>query len=273
MKEAQLDARDAAEPICLNPLLYRPRGAAGEYAALALRGPYRGCGHGCKYCYVPGCQRMSREQWLQPRPLKDFARRLESLPQAADPVPVFISFACDPYQPLERRLRLTRLALEGLLAAGWRVRLLTKGIPPLEDLDLLAAHPGCEVWVTLTGLGVDHAERWEPGAALPLDRIRLLREARARGIHTGISLEPVIVPARSLEALRLAADHTDFVAVGRLNHFSLARAREIEPGLEPVDWPAARRQIETELRRLGFSPCGLRPPRRGRHYLIKQTLK
>ena len=165
-------------------VIYEPRGKAGEYAPLALN-LYRGCAHGCLYCFAPTATFTDRAtfhdpSYIKPRPgiLEDLEEQARSM--ARDKREILLSFTSDPYQPLEKEARVTCRALEILMANDLTVTILTKGGAwGLErDRDLLTLNP-LNAWsVTLTHDVPDHSRVWEPGAALPQDRIDSLYLAK-----------------------------------------------------------------------------------------------
>lgn len=94
-------------------VVYESRGRAREYSELACN-LYRGCTHGCRYCYAPACMRTTEENWhAKAEPRKDILRLLEKDAQRlqGDTRSILFCFLSDPYQPLERTERLTRQAL------------------------------------------------------------------------------------------------------------------------------------------------------------------
>src|SRR5262245_25681460 len=139
--------------------------------------PYRGCSHGCTYCYArPTHEFLGLSAGLDfetkvfvkedaPALLREFLMRDRWRPE-----PIALSGVTDPYQPAERRFRLTRRCLE--VAAGFRqpVALITKSALVLQDLDLLralAARRLVNVSVSLTTLDAGLARAMEPRAAPP----------------------------------------------------------------------------------------------------------
>lgn len=208
-------------------MIYEPAGKAREYAALAAN-LYSGCGHGCVYCYAPtACRRDRAEFYANPQPRRDALKQLiadaEKLP--SDAPPVLLSFTTDPYQPIDEQYRLTRQAIGQLKLKGQRVEILTKGgTHACRDFDLLGPEDAFATTLTL----LDDAEslRWEPGAALPADRIAAMKEAHRRGIRVWASLEPVIDPAQSLEIIKRTHEFVDLFKVGKLNYHP--RAQEID---------------------------------------------
>lgn len=198
-------------------LIYEPSGRAREYAALACN-IYRGCDHGCTYCYAPGVLRMSRENFQSSESRLDFCRNLQREAEKLKPSePILLCFTCDPYQFLDSQLGVTRRAIEILHNAGHAVQILTKGGGrALRDLDLMG--PRDRFATTLTLLDDEASLRWEPGAALPRDRIATIRAFHAAGIPTWVSLEPVLQLETSLEIIRQTHPFVDLYKVGKLNH-------------------------------------------------------
>jgi DNA repair photolyase len=141
---------------------------------------------------------------------------------------IFLCFTCDPYQPLDSSLGLTREIIERLQSRGVSVTILTKGgTRSARDLDLLARDGKSRYGATLTFLNRENSLDWEPLAALPAQRIQALKEAHSRGITTWVSLEPVIDPEQSLELIRQTKDFVDEYKIGKWNHDERARA---------IDW-------------------------------------
>ncbi|MBN1574528.1 MAG: hypothetical protein JW984_15130 [Deltaproteobacteria bacterium] len=211
-------------------IIYKPKGRAAEYAPFAVN-PYLGkCEGGCKYCYVPRIPDGGNFKG-EPRSKEDYLERLaHDIKRLPDHVPpILFSFTHDPYQPIEEELRLVRQSIRMLHAAGVPVMILTK-FPHLamRDFDLLTPHD----WfgVTLTFNDPEKSKEWEPGADLPAERIRALREARRRGIQTWASLEPVIDLTETRELIRRTHEYVDLYRVGMLNYHKTPR---------PVNWPMA----------------------------------
>jgi len=224
-------------------VIYEPRGRAREYAPLAVN-LYAGCEHGCVYCYAPSAVRKSPEQFhVRPTPRANILEKLqkEVTRRPGQGQRVLLCFTCDPYQPLDVKLGLTRRAIQALHGAGYRVEVLTKGgTRACRDFDLLG--PEDAFASTLTFLDAKKSDEWEPNAAPPLDRIDAIRKAHQAGIPTWVSLEPVIDPEQSLEIIRATHDIVDLYKVGKLNYHPAAKA---------VDWGAFGHAAEALLRRLG----------------------
>ena len=164
--------------------------------------PYRGCEHGCIYCYA-----RPSHSYLNLSPGLDFETRLvakrniaavlreELLSPRHQPELIAVGTVTDAYQPIERELGLTRAALEVLHAAQHPLALVTKGSGVERDLDLLApmgAQRLAAVYVTITTLDAKLARILEPRAAAPHRRLRTLQTLAEAGVPTGVSVSPQI---------------------------------------------------------------------------------
>ena len=164
--------------------------------------PYRGCEHGCIYCFA----RPSHAYW-DLSPGLDFETRLIAKSNLAEcleeqlsrpgyvPAPIALGVNTDAYQPIEREQRLTRQALEILLRYRHPVHLITKSALILRDLDLLealAAQNLVSVAVSLTTLDNELKRIMEPRAASPAARLRCLRELHAVGVPVSALCAPMI---------------------------------------------------------------------------------
>ncbi len=206
-------------------IIYEPRGRAKEYAPYAAS-LYRGCPHGCLYCYVPESTRTEQTAFLKPYYRKDALFLLEQdlkvLAAAGDQQEVLLSFTTDPYQPLDQKLQVTRKGLQHFIKYGIHVTVLTKGgLRSTRDFDLMAEHPDlCRYGTTLTLCNPASEKEWEPHAATWTERVEALRQAHSLGIGTWASCEPLIDPmqTRYLIAQTLADDSVDEYRIGALNH-------------------------------------------------------
>lgn len=224
-------------------VIYEPKGRAAEYSPLAAN-LYRGCSHGCGYCYVPGIIRMNRKQFtVSPHPRPDILKHLErdAAKFAEDSRRVLLSFTSDPYQPVEATLRITRQAIGILNSHDLAVTVLTKGgLLPSRDFDLLSQNPRNEYAVSLTTDSPTVSAEWEPGAASAIDRINGLWRAAEAGIRTWVSFEPVIDPRAVFRLLDFMDDIPDEIRVGKLNHVQ-----------NSTDWVKFREEITERLEKLG----------------------
>ena len=199
-------------------LLYVPSGRAREYAGLACN-IYKGCDHGCLYCYASSAPHMSRESFVSsaPRPgfLEKLAREAENFKGVKRRV--LLCFSCDPYQALDEQLGITRETINILHYYEFGVTVLTKGGKrALRDLDILCAAD--RFATTLTFMDNESTSHWEPGSALPRERVETIKAFHDAGIRTWVSLEPVFDIAASLAAIEATHEFVDLYKVGKLNH-------------------------------------------------------
>lgn len=164
--------------------------------------PYRGCAHGCSYCYA-----RPSHAYLGLSPGIDFETRLFAKPEAARLLreelarpgyrcePINIGSNTDGYQPIEREHRITRSVLEVLREASHPVTIVTKSALVERDLDLLApmARDGlATVVVSVTTLDSRLSARMEPRASAPARRLEAIRRLAAAGVPVGVNVAPVI---------------------------------------------------------------------------------
>lgn len=247
--------------------IYAPKGQAGEYAPLACN-PYRGCGHGCAYCYVPLVTKQKRREFdagavdrngFKGKFLNDAAK----YQKAGITEQVLLSFTSDPYHPGDTAL--TRWTLEHLIGHGLAFCTLTKGgTRALRDVDLF--RPDRDAFAaTLTTLDDAFSLKWERKAALPVDRIAALRTFHDRGIFTWVSLEPTLDVEASLAIVEATHEFIDLYKVGRANYL-----KEIT---RTTDWQDYTLRMIDTMQRLGaahyikadlqpFLPDGYRNPLR-----------
>ena len=193
--------------------------------------PYRGCEHGCIYCYA-----RPTHSYLNFSPGLDFETQIVAKHNIAQvlrqelaqpryvPRLLNIGSATDCYQPVERDLKLTRSVIEVMREARHPFSLITKSSGVERDLDLLAplaAQRLAAVYVTITTLDATLARRMEPRAAAPHRRLRTIRALADAGVPVGVSVAPQIPfitedMEQVLEAARDAGARTAFYTVLRL---------------------------------------------------------
>jgi len=193
--------------------------------------PYRGCEHGCSYCYA-----RPSHAYLGLSPGLDFETRLIAKRGLRDrliqelaspryrPDVMALGTVTDAWQPLDRELRLTREVLEVLSDCHHPVAMVTKGSGIERDIDLLAGMAGRQlagVYVTVTTLDAELARRMEPRAAAPWRRLRTIRALADAGIPVGVSVSPQIPflnddMEQVLEAARDAGARSAFYVLLRL---------------------------------------------------------
>ncbi len=155
---------------------------------------YVGCSHGCAYCYARFIQRFHphEEPWgtfvdIKLNAVEALKRQLRRLP----PGEVFVSSACDGWQPLEAQCRLTFRCCQLLLEYGFSLNILTKSALLERDLPEFSGK-AVQVGVTLTTLDEQLRRLWEPGAASVKERLKLLESARRHGLATSAMLGPLL---------------------------------------------------------------------------------
>jgi len=237
-------------------LIYEPSGMAREYSPYALN-LYTQCPHGCLYCYAPSTlKKDAKDFYCVPRPRRAVQERLLSeLSHFTPQKQVLLSFIGDVYGETADDNALTRWVLQVLQERNVPVAILTKAAPYRihRDLTLMTEFGNrIQVGASLTFNNDDDSRKWEPGAALPWERVGLLESVSGCGIPTFASFEPVIDPAQSLELMERTIDFVDTYKIGKLNRHK---------GAEGVDWT---KFLESAL-------AILRPA--GKRIYIKQSLR
>jgi DNA repair photolyase len=179
--------------------------------------PYRGCEHGCVYCFA-----RPSHAYLDLSPGLDFETRLFAKTNAAERLrhelarpgyrcsPIALGINTDAYQPIERRYRVTRQCLELLAECHHPVSFVTKSASIERDLDLLAAMARerlVTVYLSITTLDNRLAARMEPRASAPHTRLKAVRALKEAGVPVGVLVAPLIpmINDRELERILEAA--------------------------------------------------------------------
>ena len=175
--------------------------------------PYRGCEHGCIYCFA-----RPTHAYLGMSPGLDFESHLFVKPDAAallekelsaknyEPRTIAIGTNTDPYQPIERKYQVMRQILEVLERAGHPVGIVTKSALVLRDIDILsrmAERNLAKVALSVTTLDPQLARTMEPRAATPGRRLETLRRLSAAGIPTTVMVAPIIPALTDSEMERI----------------------------------------------------------------------
>ncbi|SFL15317.1 PA0069 family radical SAM protein [Methylobacterium pseudosasicola] len=198
--------------------------------------PYRGCEHGCIYCYA-----RPTHAWLGLSPGLDFESRIFAKPDAArllaqelaapgyQPETIALGTATDPYQPLEREHRITRAVLEVLQAARHPVGITTKSDLVLRDLDILAEMAADNlvlVAISLPTLDPRLARLLDPRAPRPEKRLAAMRRLSEAGVPVMVNVSPIIpgLTDHEIEAiLACAREH----GASRIGHALLRLPGEV----------------------------------------------
>ncbi|QYU68652.1 PA0069 family radical SAM protein [Leptolyngbya sp. 15MV] len=199
---------------------------------------YRGCEHGCVYCFA-----RPTHAYHDLSPGLDFETRLFAKPNAAEllratlakpryrPRPIAMGTNTDPYQPIERRYRITRQVLEVCLEACHPVTITTKSDRVLDDLDLLAEmarHRLVAVAISVTTLDPRLSAKLEPRAASPDKRLNALAHLAASRIPNHCSIAPVI-PAITDEFMEEIIARAGALGIGSAGWIPLRLPHEVAP--------------------------------------------
>ena len=222
--------------------------------------PYRGCEHGCAYCYArPGHETLGMNAGL------DFEAKILVKFQAADLFrselnhPTWqgellaLSGVTDCYQPAERQFRITRGLLEVAAEANQVIGIVTKNVLLLRDLDLLAAMAVknlVHVFLSVTTLDQTLSRQLEPRTASPTAKLRAIRELAGHGIPVGVMVAPVIPGLNDHEVPNILEACRD--AGAQSAHYLLLR---LPLAVRPIflEWlaefrPQARAKVESLIR-------------------------
>jgi DNA repair photolyase len=245
--------------------------------------PYGGCEHACAYCYASYLGRWRGQSgpwgsWVQVK--TNVARVLEKELTRRTGIEIFMSTACDVYQPVERKYKLTRACLSVLALAAQRdealrVFLLTKSDLILRDLDVLRSFPpqSLSVAFSLAMLDDKTSAVLEPHASPPSRRLAAAQELAAAGLRVGVMVNPVLphVTERDLAALldRIEQAGCQSVSFDMLNYLdrhiagkmreayaqlgSQALARLEQARTDPGYEASVQVQIEREMKGRGLS--------------------
>lgn len=154
--------------------------------------PYRGCSHGCLYCYAPSVLRENRP-WGGFVDVKiNIADVLDAEVVKLQKGNVLIGTVTDAYQPIDAKYKITRRCLEVLAAHDWPATIQTKSALVTRDIDLILQLSKKDVGFTITTLNETVQKKFEPGSSSPAARLAALKELSDAGIQTWIFIGPVL---------------------------------------------------------------------------------
>jgi len=200
--------------------------------------PYRGCEHGCIYCYA-----RPSHAFMGLSPGLDFETRLFAKPDAAallerelaepgyQPATIAIGTNTDPYQPIERQRRITRSILEVLERTNHPVGIVTKSALVTRDIDILSAMAKrglAKVAISLTSLDAKLARAMEPRAGAPHRRLETMAALAEAGIPVTVMTAPVIPALNDMELERLL-DAAHASGAGEAGYVLLRLPLEVAP--------------------------------------------
>ena len=222
--------------------------------------PYRGCEHGCIYCFA-----RPSHAWLGLSPGLDFETKLVARPDAPTVLtrelrakrysvaPIAIGTNTDPYQPIERNRGIMRACLEVLQAFHHPVAIATKGVLIERDIDILsdmAAKGLARVGITLTTLDTDLSRRMEPRVPTPKRRLQTIQRLTEAGIPVRVMVSPIIpgLTDPEIEAILTAARDA---GAGAATWAMLRLPLEVAPLWEAwldEHYPDRKSRIQSKLR-------------------------
>jgi DNA repair photolyase len=184
--------------------------------------PYRGCTHGCHYCFARRYQTQ-----FELGPGDEFSSLIFVKVNFADVLrreldkpswrreQVALGTATDPYQPIEGHYKLTRRTIEALVASRTPVGIVTKGPMIVRDTDVLvqlSRVAKCTVCLSVPTIDDEAWRALEPGTAHPLQRLRAVRTLRDAGVHAGVLMAPVVPgfttqPSKLEATMKACVDH------------------------------------------------------------------
>lgn len=189
------------------------RNASPDLGFTASLNPYRGCEHGCSYCYArPSHEYLGLSAGLDFERVifvkRDAARILEAELRDPrwEPTTLMLSGVTDPYQPVERRLRVTRSCLEVLARYRNPVGVITKNALVTRDVDVLeelASWGGVRVTLSITTLDEELRARLEPRTSTVANRLRAIETLARAGVPVGVNVAPTIPGLTDVEAPRI----------------------------------------------------------------------
>ena len=184
--------------------------------------PYRGCTHGCHYCFARRYQTQlelnAGDEFasviLVKRNFVDVLNRELDHPSWKREF-IALGTATDPYQPIEGHYRITRGAIEALARGRTPTGIITKGPMAVRDIDVLqelSRRASCTVYFSIPSVDEDAWRALEPGTAPPLQRLRAVRELADAGVNAAVLMAPIVPgitshPAKIERTMKAIADH------------------------------------------------------------------
>ncbi len=222
--------------------------------------PYRGCEHGCVYCFA-----RPTHAWLGLSPGLDFESKLFAKPDAPallekelyapgyEPKMIAIGTNTDPYQPIERDMKIMRGLLEVLERTGHPVGIVTKSALVLRDIDILkrmAQRNLVKVGISVTTMDAKLARTMEPRASTPTRRLEALKQLSAEGIPTTAMLAPII-PALNDSEIERILDAVAHLGVKEASYILLRLPLEVRDLFKEwlmANYPDRYRHVLTMIR-------------------------
>jgi DNA repair photolyase len=218
--------------------------------------PYVGCQHACSYCYARYMKKFTghKEPWGAFVDVKiNAAELLRKEIRKKKKAAVWISGVCDPYQPLERKYKLTRQCLQILIREDWPVVIQTRSPLILRDVDILKEAKNVEVGFSLTTADDSIRKLFEPDAPPIQERLNALAELHGEGVRTYAMIAPILPGAEKL--VDLLAGTVDYILVDRMNYQYadfIYRKHGLEEKKTEEYFVRVNKQITSDCCRLGI---------------------
>lgn len=242
--------------------------------------PYRGCTHGCHYCYARRYQTQfglgADDEFASIIFVKtNFVEVLRAELDKPSWTREYVAFgtATDCYQPIEGHYKLTRRSLEALSEHRNPVGVITKGPMIVRDKDVLSdltRRTDCSVYISVPTVDEDAWRQLEPGTAHPMQRLRAVRELVDAGIRAGVLMNPIVPGISSKPALlertvKAIADHgarfvgcnVMFLEGGTRDHFMRWLAQEYPQLVDGYTHLYARKYAPSDYRKEVSSVIGM----------------
>jgi DNA repair photolyase len=218
--------------------------------------PYVGCQHACSYCYARYMKKFTghKEPWGTFVDVKiNAAELLRKEICKKRKATVWVSGVCDPYQPLERKYKLTRQCLQILVREEWPVVIQTRSPLVLRDVDIIKEAKNVEVGFSITTADDGIRKLFEPGAPPIPERLNALTELHCLGIRTYAMIAPILPGSEML--VNLLAEAVDYILVDRMNYHHadfIYRKYRLEEKMTEEFFTRVSRQITSDCCRLGI---------------------
>jgi len=192
--------------------------------------PYRGCQHNCAYCYVPNVLKIPREEWgifvdVKTNIPNILSKELGKKQKGT----VGISTVTDPYQPIEKKYRLTRFCLEQLLIHDFPVCIQTKSDLVLRDIDIISKFSNAEVMFSIGTMDDSERKILEPSSKTIKERLNAMERISNMGIKTSVFFGPIYPTIKKENIPKIVGTFIRFgakeIMVDKFN---------IKPGILPV---------------------------------------
>jgi len=172
--------------------------------------PYRGCEHNCAYCYAPNVLKINRQKW------GDFVDVKINIPlilskelKMRKPGVVGISTVTDPYQPIEKKFKITRYCLEQLLKYDYPINIQTKSSVVVRDIDLISKFSNAEVMVSIATIDDNERQILEPYSSSIEERLDILRKFSNAGVRVSVFFGPMYPTIEDEEITEILQIFTD----------------------------------------------------------------